>query len=300
MGIEVNGISKFYGEQQALKEISFEINTGEIVGFLGPNGAGKSTTMKILTGYLPASEGIAKVNGLDITTDKLKLQQQIGYLPEHNPLYLEMYVREYLAFNAKVYKTPKEEIEKVIELTGLTPEANKKIGELSKGYRQRVGLANALLHNPSVLILDEPTTGLDPNQLIEIRELIKKIGKENSIFLSTHIMQEVEAVCDRVIIINNGKIVADKKMKELTEDNEQVVVVEFDYRVETVALQRLPQIKKVKNPAGFVYEITFETSKDMRSVVFDFAHDNGLKILQLHQRHKNLEELFRDLTKKQE
>ena len=210
-----------------------------------------------------------------------------------------MYVREYLAFNAKVYKTPKEEIENVIELTGLTPEANKKIGELSKGYRQRVGLANALLHNPSVLILDEPTTGLDPNQLIEIRELIKKIGKEKTIFLSTHIMQEVEAVCDRVIIINNGKIVADKKLKELTEDNEQVVVVEFDYRVETVALQRLPQIKDEKNPAGFVYEITFETSKDMRSVVFDFAHDNGLKILQLHQKHKNLEELFRDLTKKE-
>ena len=300
MGIEVKGISKFYGTQQALKEISFEINTGEIVGFLGPNGAGKSTTMKILTGYLPASEGIAKINGLDITTDKLKLQQQIGYLPEHNPLYLEMYVREYLAFNAKVYKTLKEEIEKVIELTGLTPEANKKIGELSKGYRQRVGLANALLHNPSVLILDEPTTGLDPNQLVEIRELIKKIGKEKTIFLSTHIMQEVEAVCDRVIIINNGEIVADKKLKELTEDNQQTVVVEFDYRVETVALQRLPQIKEVKNPAGFVYEITFETSKDMRSVVFDFAHDNGLKILQLHQKHKNLEELFRDLTKKQE
>tara|TARA_B100000929_G_scaffold290672_1_gene285324 strand:- start:1706 stop:2620 length:915 start_codon:yes stop_codon:yes gene_type:complete len=299
MGIEVKGISKFYGTQQALKEISFEINTGEIVGFLGPNGAGKSTTMKILTGYLPASEGIAKINGLDITTDKLKLQQQIGYLPEHNPLYLEMYVREYLAFNAKVYKTLKEEIEKVIELTGLTPEANKKIGELSKGYRQRVGLANALLHNPSVLILDEPTTGLDPNQLVEIRELIKKIGKEKTIFLSTHIMQEVEAVCDRVIIINNGEIVADKKLKELTEDNQQTVVVEFDYRVETVALQRLPQIKEVKNPAGFLYEITFETSKDMRSVVFDFAHDNGLKILQLHQKHKNLEDLFRDLTQKQ-
>ena len=298
MGIEVKGISKFYGTQQALKEISFEINPGEIVGFLGPNGAGKSTTMKILTGYLPASEGIAQINGLDITTDKLKLQQQIGYLPEHNPLYLEMYVREYLAFNAKVYKTPKEEIEKVIELTGLTLEANKKIGELSKGYRQRVGLANALLHNPSVLILDEPTTGLDPNQLVEIRELIKKIGKEKTIFLSTHIMQEVEAVCDRVIIINNGEIVADKKLKELTEDNQQVVVVEFDYRVETVALQRLPQLKEVKNPVGFVYEITFETSKDMRSVVFDFAHDSGLKILQLHQKHKNLEDLFRDLTQK--
>ncbi|SHJ12696.1 protein involved in gliding motility GldA [Mesonia phycicola] len=298
MGIAVKDISKFYGDQKALNKISFEINTGEIVGFLGPNGAGKSTTMKILTGYLPASAGIAKVNGLDITTNKLQLQQQIGYLPEHNPLYLEMYVREYLAFNAKVYKTPKEEIEKVIELTGLTPEANKKISQLSKGYRQRVGLANALLHNPSVLILDEPTTGLDPNQLVEIRELIKKIGKEKTIFLSTHIMQEVEAVCDRVIIINKGEIVADKKLKDLKEDDEQIVVVEFDYRVETVALQRLPQLKEVKNTVGFVYELTFESSKDMRSVVFDFAHDSGLKILQLHQKHKNLEELFRDLTQK--
>jgi len=297
MGIEVKGISKFYGEQQALKEVSFSINSGEIVGFLGPNGAGKSTMMKILTGYLPASEGTAVVNGFNFTSEKLQLQEQIGYLPEHNPLYLEMYVREYLRFNARVYKVKKERIEEIIQLTGLTAEANKKIGALSKGYRQRVGLANALLHDPKVLILDEPTTGLDPNQLIEIRELIKKIGKEKTIFLSTHIMQEVEAVCDRVIIINKGRIVADKKLKELTPDEEQIVVVEFDYRVETVALQKLPQIEEVKNTAGFMYELTFTTTKDMRPAVFDFAHDNGLKILQLHRKHKNLEELFRDLTK---
>jgi len=297
MGIEVNGISKFYGEQQALKEVSFSINSGEIVGFLGPNGAGKSTMMKILTGYLPASEGTAVVNGFNFTSEKLQLQEQIGYLPEHNPLYLEMYVREYLRFNARVYKLKKERVEEIIQLTGLTAEANKKIGALSKGYRQRVGLANALLHDPKVLILDEPTTGLDPNQLIEIRELIKKIGKEKTIFLSTHIMQEVEAVCDRVIIINKGKIVADKKLKELTPDEEQIVIVEFDYRVETVALQKLPQIEEVKNTAGFMYELTFTTTKDMRPAVFDFAHDNGLKILQLHRKHKNLEELFRDLTK---
>jgi len=305
MSISVEGISKFYGEQKALDTVSFKLNKGEIVGFLGPNGAGKSTLMKILTGYLAASEGKAEVNGISLEDDLHKIQQQIGYLPEHNPLYTEMYVREYLEFNAKVYKTDKSRIEEVIELTGLKPEANKKIEQLSKGYRQRVGLATALLHDPQVLILDEPTTGLDPNQLVEIRNLIKSIGKEKSgelagggktIFLSTHIMQEVEAICDRVIIINKGKVVADKKLKDLRQDNEQVIIVEFDYRIEQVALNRLPHLIAAKNVGGFAYELTFDTKEDMRPAVFDFAHDNGLKTLQLNQKTKNLESLFAELT----
>jgi len=216
MSINVENITKSYGDQKALNNISFKIKKGEIVGFLGPNGAGKSTMMKILTTYIKSFEGNASVNSYSVTKEKLSVQKSIGYLPEHNPLYLDMYVREYLSFNAEIYKVEKSEVEKIIELTGLTPEANKKIEALSKGYRQRVGLANALLHNPDILILDEPTTGLDPNQLIEIRELIKKVAKEGekTVLLSTHIMQEVEAICDRVIIINKGEIVHDKSIKD--------------------------------------------------------------------------------------
>lgn len=296
MSIEVNNITKTYGTQKALDNVSFSIKKGEIVGFLGPNGAGKSTMMKILTGYLAASSGTATVNGADVEEEKLVMQQEIGYLPEHNPLYLEMYVREYLNFNANVYGTPKNRIEKVIDMTGLTPEANKKIGQLSKGYRQRVGIANAFLHDPKVLILDEPTTGLDPNQLVEIRELIKAIGKDKTVFLSTHIMQEVEAICDRVIIINKGCLVADKHISDLRDKNEQRIVVEFDYRVEKVALQKIPKLNSIENLAGFVYELKFNTEEDMRPVVFDFAHDQGLKILQLERKSQNLEKLFRELT----
>ncbi|WP_417856187.1 gliding motility-associated ABC transporter ATP-binding subunit GldA [Xanthomarina gelatinilytica] len=297
MSIEVANITKIYGSQKALNNISFKVNKPEIVGFLGPNGAGKSTMMKILTTYIEASEGQARVNNFDVNTNQQKVQQSVGYLPEHNPLYLEQYVREYLAFNAQVYGVAKERIEEVIQLTGLTPESHKKIGQLSKGYRQRVGLANALLHNPDVLILDEPTTGLDPNQLVDIRNLIKSIGKEKTVFLSTHIMQEVEAMCDRVIIINKGEIVADKKLKELREGQEQIVVVEFDYRVEDAFLLNLPKVKQVVNTHDFIYEITFSTTEDMRSHVFDFAHDNQLKILQLNQKNMSLENLFRELTK---
>ena len=297
MSIEVENISKIYGSQKALNNVSFEVNKPEIVGFLGPNGAGKSTMMKILTTYIEASEGQAKVNDFDVITNKQKVQQSVGYLPEHNPLYLEQYVREYLAFNAQVYGVNKERIDQVIKLTGLTSEAHKKIEQLSKGYRQRVGLANALLHNPEVLILDEPTTGLDPNQLVEIRNLIKNIGKEKTVFLSTHIMQEVEAMCDRVIIINKGEIVTDKKLKDLREGQEQIVVVEFDYRVEDAFLLNLPKVKQVVNTHDFIYEITFSTTEDMRSHVFDFAHDNKLKILQLNQKNTSLENLFRELTK---
>lgn len=298
MSIEVVGITKFYGKQKALNNISFKVNKPEIVGFLGPNGAGKSTMMKILTTYINASEGVAKVNGYDINESSKNIQLSVGYLPEHNPLYLDLFVKEYLKFNADIYKVSKHRIDEVIELTGLTSESHKKIGQLSKGYRQRVGLANALLHNPDVLILDEPTTGLDPNQLVDIRNLIKTIGKTKTVFLSTHIMQEVEAMCDRVIIINKGEIVADKKLKDLRDEKEQTVIVEFDYRIEDVFLLKLPKVEKVINTYDFVYEITFKSSEDMRSHVFDFAHDNKLKILQLNQKNASLESLFRELTSK--
>lgn len=296
MSITVHQITKTFGAQKALNNVSFSINKGEIVGFLGPNGAGKSTMMKILTTYIKASNGEAQVNTFDVTTQKEQVQQSIGYLPEHNPLYLDMYVKEYLAFNANVYKVAKERIAKVITQTGLTPESHKKIGQLSKGYRQRVGLAAALLHNPDVLILDEPTTGLDPNQLLEIRKLIKEIGKEKTILLSTHIMKEVEAVCDRVIIINKGTLVADKKLNDLRTTEEQIIEVEFDYRVEEQLLQQLPHVQTVKNTGGFIYEISFNTTQDMRPAVFDFAHDNSLKTLQLSRKNKNLESLFTELT----
>lgn len=296
MSITVKNITKTFGTQKALNNVSFTINKGEVVGFLGPNGAGKSTMMRILTTYYKADNGEASVNGFDVLGAEKKVQKSIGYLPEHNPLYLEMYVREYLSFNADVYKVGRSKINQVIEQTGLTPEAHKKIGQLSKGYRQRVGLAAALLHDPEVLILDEPTTGLDPNQLIEIRKLIREIGKEKTILLSTHIMKEVEAVCDRVIIINKGELVADKKLEELREAEEQIIEVEFDYRVEEQLLQQMPNVSHVKNTGGFVYEITFATSKDMRPAVFDFAHDNKLKTLQLSRKNKNLESLFTELT----
>ena len=233
MSIEVTAISKSYGTQKALDNISFSVKKGEIVGFLGPNGAGKSTLMKILTTYISADQGTALVNGFDVATQAKDVQLSVGYLAEHNPLYLDLYIKEFLAFNADVYKVDKSRIQEVITMTGLTPEQHKKIGQLSKGYRQRVGLAAALLHNPDVLILDEPTTGLDPNQLVEIRELIKNIGKNKTVFLSTHIMQEVEAICDRVIIINEGKIVTDKKLdKILTEETIQIIEVEFDKEID--------------------------------------------------------------------
>lgn len=299
MSIEVLNISKNYGEQKALDSVSFSIKKGEIVGFLGPNGAGKSTLMKILTTFLNADEGTASVNGNNVNAAQKAVQKAVGYLPEHNPLYLDLYVREYLSFNADVYKVPKSRIDDVIALTGLTPESHKKIGELSKGYRQRVGLATALLHDPEVLILDEPTTGLDPNQLVEIRELIKSIGKNKTVFLSTHIMQEVEAICDRVIIINNGKIVTDKKLNNLmSEEKEQVIEVEFDYKIEEEFIAKISNLKSYKNIHDNTWELTFSTDKDMRPVVFDFAQDNGLKTLQLNLKNKNLEAVFREMTKK--
>jgi ABC-2 type transport system ATP-binding protein len=298
MSIEVKNISKNYGTQKALDDVSFSIKKGEIVGFLGPNGAGKSTLMKILTTYITADQGDAFVNGSHVNTQQKAVQQSIGYLPEHNPLYLDLYVREYLAFNADVYKVAKKRIEEVIVLTGLSSESHKKIGQLSKGYRQRVGLANALLHNPDVLILDEPTTGLDPNQLVEIRNVIRNVGKDKTVFLSTHIMQEVEAICDRVIIINNGKIVTDKKLDKLiSADKEQIIEVEFDHKIEEETIAKIPHLVSYINTNELTWELTFLSDKDMRPAVFDFAHDNGLKTLQLNQKNKNLETLFREMTK---
>ena len=300
MSIEVHAISKNYGAQKALDQVSFTIQKGEIVGFLGPNGAGKSTLMKILTTYLSADEGTATVNGFDVSTAQKSVQKSIGYLPEHNPLYLDLYVREYLEFNASVYNVSASRIDEVILLTGLTAERHKKIGQLSKGYRQRVGLANALLHNPDVLILDEPTTGLDPNQLVEIRNVIRNVGKDKTVFLSTHIMQEVEAICDRVIIIDHGKIVTDKKIDRLTSvSQEQIIDVEFDLTVTNELVRTIPGLASAVNVGENLWELTFESDYDMRPIVFDFAQENGLKTLQLNLKNKNLESLFREVTSKE-
>lgn len=297
MSIEVQNISKNYGTQTALDTIDFKINKGEIVGFLGPNGAGKSTLMKILTTYIEADSGTAIVNGFNVNTHPKEVQKSIGYLPEHNPLYLDLYVREYLAFNADVYKVDKKRIDEVIQLTGLSPEAHKKIGQLSKGYRQRVGLATALLHDPEVLILDEPTTGLDPNQLTEIRELIKNIGKDKTVFLSTHIMQEVEAICDRVIIIKSGVIVADNKLQQMfSNENDQVIEIEFDLKIEEEFIKRLPNLKSFHNIHDMQWELVFNADTDMRPALFDFAKELDVKILSMQLKNKNLETIFREKT----
>ncbi len=297
MSIKVENISKYYGEQKALNDISFSIPKGQIVGFLGPNGAGKSTLMKILTTFIHSDEGKAYINEFDVETQTKKVQQSIGYLPEHNPLYLDMYVREYLQFNASIYNVNKERIEEVILLTGLEPEAHKQIGHLSKGYRQRVGIATALLHNPNVLILDEPTTGLDPNQLVEIRELIKTVGKDKTVFLSTHIMQEVEAICDRVIIIKKGNIIADQLLTDLLEkQDEQIISVEFDFKIEIEFINKIKNLIKATHIHDTEWELTFPIDKDYRATVYDFAQEQGLKTLSLQPKNKNLEKLFREYT----
>ncbi len=296
MSIQLTSVSKTYGKQKAVNNISFSAQKGEIVGFLGPNGAGKSTTMKILTGYIQPTSGTVTVNDIDVISNSIDSRKSIGYLPEHNPLYLEMYVKEYLSFHADIHNIQQETIIEVIEKVGLTKESHKKISQLSKGYRQRVGLAAAILHNPDVLILDEPTTGLDPNQLVEIRSLIKELGKDKTVLLSTHIMQEVEAICDRVIIINNGEIVIDKNLAELKDSKEQVIKVGFDYKIEEQFLQRLANITNIKNNYDNSWTLTFNTEEDMRPKLFDFAQEYGLKILELNSENKNLETLFRELT----
>ncbi|WP_454244457.1 gliding motility-associated ABC transporter ATP-binding subunit GldA [Psychroflexus sp. MBR-150] len=298
MAISAKSITKYYQSQKALDEVSFDIPKGQIVGFLGPNGAGKSTMMKILTGYINNYKGLAKINDTNIKDNAQNVQRQIGYLPEHNPLYLDMYVKEFLKFNVDIYKCSPKRIHEVIELTNLGSESHKKIHQLSKGYRQRVGLAAALVHDPEILILDEPTTGLDPNQLVEIRHLIKTIGQNKTTLLSTHIMQEVEAICNRVIIMNHGQLVADEMLEDLAHNQQQIIHVEFDYSVELEALERLDKVKKAKEIGLYEYELYFETSIDMRSYVFDFAHDIGLKIKTLNRKHQSLEDLFRELTVK--
>lgn len=301
MSIQVNNVTKLYGAQKALNNVSFEIGTNEIVGFLGPNGAGKSTMMKILTCYIPASEGSAKVCGFNTSDQTVEVRRQIGYLPEHNPLYLDMYVKEFLEFTGKLYgvKSIKTRVADMIDMTGLQKEQNKKIGALSKGYRQRVGLAQAMIHDPKVLIMDEPTTGLDPNQLEEIRELIKKLGKQKTVMLSTHIMQEVEAVCDRVIIINNGTIVANDTTQTLQKSTtKQVISVEFDKEVNKQVLKSLAGVEEVILVSGNSWKIVADPEKDVRKELFNFAVKNDIGILTLNKEEQKLEDVFKQLTKK--
>ena len=296
MSIQVTSVCKTYNTQKALSEISFSADKGQVIGFLGPNGAGKSTLMKILTGFIKPDTGTVFVDEIDVLQNPLKAQKSIGYFPEHNPLYSDMYVREYLQFQASIFKVAKSEIEGCIEKVGLTLEAHKKINQLSKGYQQRVGLAAAILHNPKVLILDEPTTGLDPNQLVEIRALIKELGKEKTVLFSTHIMQEVEAICDRVIIIKKGKILIDKKLKELQDSKQQIIEVTFNISCGEVIFQKLSNLSSVKNTSDNNWQLTFSSDKDMRSKIFDLAQEHNLKILSLTAQNKNLETLFREVT----
>ncbi|HLP55592.1 MAG TPA: gliding motility-associated ABC transporter ATP-binding subunit GldA [Fluviicola sp.] len=300
MSIEVKNLTKYYGAQAAVNDISFNVGKGEIVGFLGPNGAGKSTTMKIITGFIPATEGLVNVCGMSVEEQSLETRKRIGYLPENNPLYLDMYVKEYLEFVAKIYKMDKvrDRVKDMINLVGLDVEQNKKIGMLSKGYRQRVGLAQAIIHNPDVLILDEPTSGLDPNQLVDIRQLIKTIGKEKTVMLSTHIMQEVEAICDRVIIIKKGKIVADNSASELQyEEGHQVVYAEFDGSISKNALQKIPGVSKVQKVTESSFLIESNGTEDLRKVIARYAQQNNLLLITLRTEEKSLEEVFKELTR---
>ncbi|MCR9154915.1 MAG: gliding motility-associated ABC transporter ATP-binding subunit GldA [Bacteroidetes bacterium] len=297
MSIKVSKLSRLYGEQKALDEVTFEIPKGEIVGFLGPNGAGKSTMMKILTGYIPQSEGSAQVCDIDVEEESIAVRQKVGYLPEHNPLYLEMYVKEYLRFMAGVHKADKSLVDAMIEKVGLAPEKHKKVGQLSKGYRQRVGLAAALLHEPEVLILDEPTTGLDVNQLVEIRQLIKEAGANKTVMLSTHIMQEVEFLCDRVIIINKGKIVADRPIEDLKAlSGGTVYQVEFDKSFSKSALKKIDGLVKQEELGGNRWLLEARPDIDLRARVFDFAVNNQAAVLEIQKRSASLEEVFKKLT----
>ena len=300
MSIEVSNLTKIYGKQKAIDNISFKIDKAEIVGFLGPNGAGKSTTMKILTGYLEADGGNAFVTGLNVQRDKLETKKKIGYLPEGNPLYYEMYVREYLEFIANVHqiKNIKNRIEEVIALTGLTVESKKKIGQLSKGYKQRVGLAAALIHNPEVLILDEPTSGLDPNQIVEIRDVIKNLGKNKTVLFSSHILQEVEAICDRVIIINKGNIVADDQLSNLQKINQtsHAVIVEFKETVEKDLLKNLSEVKSAHQLATGNWQLATENPEAVRRQLLELSLQRNLNIVSLQSESHSLEEVFRNLT----
>lgn len=299
MSIKVSNVTKVYGTQKALNGVSFEVGQNEIVGFLGPNGAGKSTMMKILTCYIPPSSGMASVNGFTIHEQSIDVRKQIGYLPENNPLYLDMYVKEFLQFVAGIYKLKNTNlrVKDMIHLTGLQQEQSKKIGALSKGYRQRVGLAQAMIHDPKVLILDEPTTGLDPNQLEEIRDLIRSLGKHKTVMLSTHIMQEVEAICDRVIIINRGEIVANSDTKSLKQSiSQQTVVVEFDRAVDKSSLEKIGGIDQMLQLSDKSWRLISTAKTDLRELLFDFAVANNVRVLSLNNNEQNMEDVFRKYT----
>lgn len=300
MSILLKHISKQFGAQKALDDISFDVKKGDVVGFLGPNGAGKSTTMKIITGYIPANSGQALVNGLDVEANPLEIKRNIGYLPENNPLYYDMYVKEYLGFVAKIHQLDQipQKVKQVIEQVGLGLEQNKLIGSLSKGYKQRVGLAQAIIHNPSVLVLDEPTSGLDPNQIIEIRQLIQALGREKTILMSTHIMQEVEAICDRIIIINKGKIVADdrKDMVKSTMGQKTVLFVEFSAEIVPAELKKYLSIQDVVSKGNRQYLLVSNTAQDIREKVFQYAVEQKISVLEIRRESHDLEEIFKTLT----
>jgi len=302
MSIEVKQVTKLYGEQKALDNISFEIKTGEVVGFLGPNGAGKSTMMKIITGFIPPTQGDIFVEGLDAVLHSLEVRKLIGYLPENNPLYLDMYVKEYLEFVAGIYKlnNKKQKVSEMINRTGLEIEKHKKIGALSKGYRQRVGLAQALIHDPKVLILDEPTSGLDPNQIVEIRNLIVEVGKEKTIMLSTHIMQEVEAICDKIIILNKGQIVANditQNIHNQAKSENQVILVEFNTNPSENELLGISGVTKAVQIKPNHWALESSTQNDAREDIFKFAVEKGYSVLSMQRKEKSLEEVFQELTK---
>jgi ABC-2 type transport system ATP-binding protein len=298
MSIRVSALTKTFNQQKALDAISFAITPGEIVGLLGPNGAGKSTLMKILTGFIPQTGGTATVASYDVNARQLQVKAKVGYLPENNPLYADMYVREYLAFVAGTYGVSKKRIADLIDLTGLQPEKHKKIRQLSKGYRQRVGLAAALIHDPEVLILDEPTTGLDPNQLVEIRNLIKELGKEKTVLLSTHIMQEVAQLCDRVIIINNGKMMADKSISELKQmSNKATISVAFGREVTSSQLKKVTGVQQVFRISDSQFEVVTAQSAATKEALFQFAIEQGTSITEISEKEQDLEHIFRQLTR---
>jgi ABC-2 type transport system ATP-binding protein len=301
MSIKVEGVSKLYGTQKALNNVSFEVEKGEVAGFLGPNGAGKSTMMKILTCYIPPSSGNAYINGMSVLEDTIEIRKKIGYLPELNPLYTEMYVKEYLQYAGSVYriKNLDKRIKDLIDMVGLEVEQHKKIEQLSKGYRQRVGLLQAMIHDPEVLILDEPTTGLDPNQLTEIRNLIKKIGKEKTVLLSTHIMQEVEAMCNKVIIINKGEIVADGEWQNISNNDRKqlTVLVEFNKEISVEKIKQIAGVIQVNKIGISKYDITANGKQDIRPMVNQLARDEKAEILAMNSSEKKLEDIFKELTR---
>ena len=296
MSVIVEHLTKQYAGQRVVDHLDFELHKGEITGFLGLNGAGKTTTMKMMCGALLPDEGDVRIFGHSILLEREQAQQHLGYLPEHNPLYPDMYVKEYLSYVANIYHAPRKNIAESIALTRLESHAHKKIHTLSKGYRQRVGLAATLLHDPDVLILDEPTNGLDPQQILEIRQIVRDLGQEKVVLLSSHIMQEIQAVCQRVMILHKGKIILNEPMAHL-QDKEQTIEILFDFRVEEQLLRRIPHIKSIRNNEEFFFTLTFDTQEDMRPKLFDFATEKGLKILQMNNRHTDQEQLFTELTK---